>query len=55
MSTEKEQSPNEITSVFNITKKDVNKEIRIMNSYEETLRAHPKNTKMSRLIIMKKK
>ena len=41
MSTEKEQSTNESTAVFNITKKDVNKEIRIMNSYEETLRAHP--------------
>ena len=41
MSTEKEQSSNEITAEFNIAKKDVNKDIRIINSYEETLRTYP--------------
>ena len=41
MSTEKEQSPNEITAEFNITEKEVNKDIRIINSFEETIRTHP--------------
>ena len=45
MSLEKEQSQNEITAEFNITEKDVNKDIRIINSFEETIRTHPDDFK----------
>ena len=43
MSKEKETLPNEITAEINITENDVNTNIRIINSFEETIRTHPKD------------